>query len=132
MKVLKIVAMSVSYNAEANLDLPILINPIVLEKFILFQYKSQLYTFNGTNIVLSPSQELDENNFINNGFIDATVIGEEQLNIAFPDKSNLKLLMWTDDMNKTDVSLETEIIPFRPIDKLKKNSDICNILFKEV
>ncbi|HDK7138318.1 TPA: hypothetical protein PTV74_002186 [Clostridium botulinum] len=98
----------------------------------LIQYKSQLYTFDGTNIVLLPSQELDENNFINNGFIDATAIGKGQWNIAFPDKSNLKLLMWTDDMSKTDVSLETEIIPFRPIDKLKKNSDICNILFKEV
>ncbi|MCS4466724.1 hypothetical protein JTS99_11480 [Clostridium botulinum] len=40
--------------------------------------------------------------------------------------------MWTDDMSKTDVSLETEIIPFRPIDKLKKNSHFCNILFNEV
>lgn len=110
-KVLKIVVMSVSYNAEANLNLPTLINPIVLEKFILFQYKSQLYTFDGTNIVLSPSQELDENNFINNGFIDATSITEEQWNTTFLDKSNVKLLMWTDDTSKTDVNLEIEIIP---------------------
>lgn len=98
----------------------------------LIKYNSQLYTFDGTNIALSPSQILDENNFINNGFIDVTSIAEEQWNITFPNKSDLKLLMWTDDMSKTDVSLETEIIPFRPIDILKKNSDICNILFKEV
>lgn len=98
---------------------------------MLLIYNFQLYTFNNTEIILSPSQELDENNFINNGFIDATAIGREQWNIAFPDKSNLKLLVWTDDMSKTDVNIETEIIPFRPIDKLKKNSDICNILFKE-
>ncbi|WP_434305478.1 hypothetical protein [Clostridium botulinum] len=98
----------------------------------LIQYNNTIYTFNEESIISSSSQELDENNFINNGFIDATAIGKEQWNIAFPDKANLKLLMWTDDMSKTDVNIETEIIPFRPIDKLKKNSDICNILFKEV
>ncbi|MDS1005107.1 hypothetical protein P9J83_16660 [Clostridium sporogenes] len=97
----------------------------------LIQYNNAIYTFNEESIISSSSQELDENNFINNGFIDATAIGREQWNIAFPDKSNLKLLVWTDDMSKTDVNIETEIIPFRPIDKLKKNSDICNILFKE-
>ena len=94
--------------------------------------KYGIYSFNGKEILLSDSQFIDQNNFINNGFTNTTVITEGQWNIAFPDKSNLKLLMWTDDMSKTDVSLETEIIPFRPIDKLKKNSDICNILFKEV
>ncbi|WP_434290330.1 hypothetical protein [Clostridium botulinum] len=98
----------------------------------LIQYNNAIYTFNEESIISSPSQELDENNFINNGFIDATAIGKGQWNIAFPDKSNLKLLMWTDDMSKTDVNIDTEIIPFRPIDKLKKNRDICNILFKEV
>ncbi|HIG0355236.1 MULTISPECIES: hypothetical protein [Clostridium] len=112
-----------------------------IQQFNLFKTKNikyliycnnQIYSFNGKEILLSDSQFIDQNNFINNGFTNTTVITEGQWNIAFPDKSNLKLLMWTDDMSKTDVSLETEIIPFRPIDKLKKNSDICNILFKEV
>ncbi|CAM3023282.1 hypothetical protein CLSP100651_14950 [Clostridium sporogenes] len=100
-------------------------------KYLIY-CNNQIYSFNGKEILLSDSQFIDQNNFINNGFTNTTVITEGQWNIAFPDKSNLKLLMWTDDMSKTDVSLETEIIPFRPIDKLKKNSDICNILFKEV
>ncbi|HDK7176483.1 TPA: hypothetical protein PTV31_003094 [Clostridium botulinum] len=97
----------------------------------LIKYNSQLYTFDGTNIALSSSQILDEINFIDNGFDNVTSIAEEQWNITFPNKSDLKLLMWTDDMGKTDVSIEIGVIPFRPIDKLKKNSDICNILFNE-
>ncbi|AVP64193.1 hypothetical protein [Clostridium sporogenes] len=104
----------------------------LIKNYYLIQYNSQIYTFNGTNIILSPSQVLDENNFTNNGFIDVAEIKEEQWNTNFPYKSNVKLLMWTDDMNKTDISLETRINSFRPIDKLKKNSDIGNILFKEV
>lgn len=104
----------------------------LIKNYYLIQYNSQIYTFNGTNIILSPSQVLDENNFTNNGFIDVAEITEEQWNTTFPDKSNVKLLMWTDDMSKTDVNIETEITPFRPIDKLKKNSDIGNILFNYV
>ncbi|MCS4466727.1 discoidin domain-containing protein [Clostridium botulinum] len=124
------------FNFKTNEE-KVFINEMELMELIipfkyLIEYNSQLYTFNNTEIILSSSQVLDENNFINNGFVDATAITEEQWNTAFSDKSNLKLLIWTDDMSKTDVNIETETIPFRPIDKLKKNSDICNILFKEV
>ncbi|KEI96314.1 hypothetical protein G4W71_08245 [Clostridium botulinum] len=124
------------FNFKTNEE-KVFINEMELMELIipfkyLIEYNSQLYTFNNTEIILSSSQVLDENNFINNGFIDATAITEEQWNTAFSDKSNVKLLMWADDMSKTDVNIETEIIPFRAIDKLKKNSDVYNILFKEV
>ncbi|MBE6060760.1 MAG: hypothetical protein E7215_11395 [Clostridium sulfidigenes] len=98
----------------------------------LIQYNNIIYTFDEESIKLSPSKTLDEGNFINNGFVDSTAITEEQWNTTFTDKSNVKLLMWTDDMNKTDVNIEVEIIPFRPMDKFKENGHICNILFKEV
>lgn len=86
----------------------------------LFSYNSQLYTFNGQEIILSPSQNLDENNFINNGISNLLSITQEQLSEAFPMKVNLKLLAWTYDTTKTNVDILCDVIPYKPIDKFNK------------
>ncbi|WMJ80985.1 hypothetical protein RBU49_01660 [Clostridium sp. MB40-C1] len=85
----------------------------------LIRYNSEIYTFNGTNILLLPIQTLDKSNFDNNGFSDATKITEEMWDTAFADKSNVKLLVWTDDMNRTSISMDVNIESFKPKDKLK-------------
>ncbi|WP_409068812.1 hypothetical protein ACFLKB_17350 [Clostridium sp. FAM 1755] len=98
----------------------------------LIQYNNTIYTFDEDSIKLSPSQELNEDNFKVNGFNDATAISSEQWNKIFPNKKNVKILMLANDIEKQQCEMIYNCEPFRPIDKLKKNSDICNILFKEV
>jgi len=97
----------------------------------LIQYNTQLYTFDGLNIVLSPSQELTEDNFTVNGFDSPEGITEDQWNNAFLDKSNLKLLMWTKDLEKTEAKAECEIEPFTPYNKLENEFEIYMATDKE-
>lgn len=102
------------------------------ENNILMQYESQLYTLNENNIILSPLQTLDKDNFINNGFTDTGLITKDLLLSKFENLEEIKLLVYTDDLEKNKCEMIYNCESFRPIDKLKKNSDICNILFKEV
>ncbi|MFV3011828.1 discoidin domain-containing protein [Clostridium botulinum] len=102
------------------------------ENNILMQYESQLYTLNENNIILSPLQTLDKDNFINNGFTDTDLITKNLLLNKFENLEEIKLLVYTDDLEKNKCEMIYNCESFRPIDKLKKNSDICNILFKEV
>lgn len=106
-------------------------NPVIT-KFLIQDKNNALYTYNGMNIVLSLSQTLDDNNFTTNGFDDAAIITEEQWNSEFPHKTGLKLLIWTDDIEKTEINITYELRnSYRPIDVLKKNNNgVCNILFK--
>lgn len=97
----------------------------------LIKHNNQLYTFNNSNIDLSLSQELNQDNFKNNGFSNPSDITEEQWNNAFPDKADVKLLMWTDDMDKTEIKAECEIEPFTPYDKLENEFEICMAMDKE-
>ncbi|WP_236883229.1 hypothetical protein [Clostridium botulinum] len=102
------------------------------ENNILMQYESQLYTLNENNIILSPLQTLDKDNFINNGFTDTDLITKDLLLNKFENLEEIKLLVYTDDLEKNKCEMIYNCAPFRPIDKLKKNSHFCNILFKEV
>jgi len=101
-----------------------------LYKFLLKQNNS-IYTFNGLNIVLSPSQELNQDNFIVNGLDNPSNITEEQWNNAFPDKADVKLLAYTEDLDKTEIKAECEIEPFTPYNKLENEFEICMLTDKE-
>ena len=90
----------------------------------LIQYNTQLYTFNGLNIVLSPSQELNQDNFMTNGFYSPEGISQEQWNNVFSDKADVKLLAYTDDLEETEIKAECEIEPFTPYDKLNDEFEI--------
>ncbi|WP_461614574.1 hypothetical protein [Clostridium sp. Marseille-QA1073] len=106
----------------------------VITKFLIRDKNNDLYTYDGISIVLSSSQTLDDNNFIANGFDDVTIITEEQWDSAFSDKTGLKLLMWTDDMDKDEITIMYEFKNlYRPIDVLKKiNDGKFDILMKEI
>lgn len=106
----------------------------VITKFLISNKNNVLYTYSDMNIVLSSSQTLDDNNFTTNGFDDVTIITEEQWDSAFSDKTGLKLLIWTDDMDKSEIIMIYEFKnPYRPIDVLKKNNDgKFDILMKEI
>ncbi|MBO0584980.1 hypothetical protein EXQ36_12725 [Clostridium botulinum] len=56
----------------------------------LIQYNNTIYTFDEDSIKLSPSQELNEDNFKVNGFNDVTAISSEQWNKIFPNKKKCK------------------------------------------
>ncbi|MHB9924546.1 LamG-like jellyroll fold domain-containing protein [Clostridium botulinum] len=104
-----------------------------IDKRFLIQDKNNiLYTLNGADLVQAPSQILDEDNFINNGFTDTDLITRDLLLSKFQSLDEIRLLVYTDDLDKNKCEMIYNCEPFRPIDKLKKNSDICNILFKEV
>ncbi|EJP6472803.1 LamG domain-containing protein [Clostridium botulinum] len=101
-------------------------------KYLIQDKNNILYTLNGTDLVQASSQILDESNFIDNGVIDTDVITKDLLLSKFENLEEVKLLAYTDDLEKDKCEMIYNCEPFRPIDKLKKNSDICNILFKEV
>ncbi|KEI82101.1 discoidin domain-containing protein [Clostridium botulinum] len=98
----------------------------------LIKEKNEYYTIDNIGIILSPSQTLDEDNFNKNGFNDIDIVTKELLLSKFENLEEVKLLVYTDDSEKNKCEMIYNCEPFRPIDKLKKNSDICNILFKEV
>lgn len=99
-------------------------------KFLIKQ-NNQYYTFNGSEIILSPLQELTEDNFKNNGFNSPSNITEEQWNNAFSDKTGLKLLMWTDGLDIAEIKAEYEVEPYTPYDKLENEFEICMLTDKE-
>lgn len=87
--------------------------------FYLIQYNSQLYTFDGTEILLTTNQTITDENFINNGITDLTTLGKEIWDSKFPLKTGLKILAFT-NINKTDIELSCAITPYKPIDKFNK------------
>lgn len=95
-------------------------------KYLMQDKSSVLYTFNGNDIIKSPSQTLNEDNFKINGCDNITVIPEEKWDDKFPNKSDIKILIWTDDMDKQEEKLSYECEPFNLIDWLKK--DECKLL----
>ncbi len=102
----------------------------MLENKFLIKENNKYYTIDNTYVVLAPSQILDENNFITNGFDNISAITKDLLLSKFKNLYEIKLLMYTDDLEKNKCEMIYNCEPFRPIDKLKKNSDFCNILFK--
>jgi len=113
-----------------RVDVEWYIEDLLSTKYLLKQ-NNQYYTFNNSGITLSPSQELTEDNFKNNGFDSPESITEEQWNNAFPDKADVKLLTYTDDLDKTEIKAECEIEPFTPYDKLENEFEICMATDKE-
>ncbi|ENK1243007.1 cell adhesion protein [Clostridium botulinum] len=105
-------------------------NPYVYK--YLIKQNNILYILNGTDLVQAPSQILDEDNFINNGFTDTDLLTKDLLLSKFENLDEIKFLVYIDGLEKNKCEMIYNCEPFRPIDKLKKNSDICNILFKEV
>lgn len=101
-------------------------------KYLIQDKNNNLYTLNKSNLVQSPLQILDKNNFINNGFTDTDLITKDLLLSKFKNLEEIKLLVYTDDLEKNKCEMIYNCESFRPIDNLKKNSNICNILFKEV
>ena len=69
---------------------------------------------------------MDDNNFINNGINDSTVIPESIWKTKFPNISDIKILMWTDDMIKTESKLVYNCDQFDLTQWLKDNQ--CNLL----
>ncbi|MBU5483448.1 hypothetical protein KQI86_03845 [Clostridium sp. MSJ-11] len=102
-------------------------------KYLIQDRDNILYTYDGENIIESPSQTLNEQNYLANGFEDTTLISEDKWSSKFPNKLDLKLLMYTDDIEKTEATMTYELKnPYKPIDILKKNnSGVCNILMSK-
>ncbi|APC83502.1 discoidin domain-containing protein [Clostridium botulinum] len=98
----------------------------------LIKEKNQYYTIDNIEIILSSSQTLDEDNFNNNGFNDIDILTKDLLLSKFKNLEEVKLLVYTDDLEKNKCEMIYNCEPFRPIDVLKKNSDYCKVLFKEV
>ncbi|WP_243108718.1 hypothetical protein [Clostridium rectalis] len=103
-----------------------------IEKYLIQDKTNILYTLNENNLLQSPSQILDENNFINNGFTDIDLVTRDLLLSKFQSLEGIKLLVYTDNLEKKECEMIYNCERFRPIDKLKKNSATCNILFKKV
>lgn len=92
-----------------------------------------LYTLNGTDLVQVPSQILDENNFINNGFTDTNLITRDLLLSKFENLEEIKLLVYTDDLVKDEKEMIYNCEPYAPKDKLKTiGNGKFDILMKEV
>lgn len=69
----------------------------------MIKEKNQYYTINNIEIILSPSQTLDEDNFNNNGFNDIDILTKDLLLSKFKNLEEVKLLVYTDDLEKINV-----------------------------
>ncbi|MBC2580009.1 LamG domain-containing protein [Clostridium sp. DJ247] len=97
---------------------------IIYPKYLIQDRNSILYKFDGTNIVTIGDNTLSDSNFLNNGISDLTVISQSAWSTVFPDITQVKVLMWTDDTNKTSANMIYNTSPYRPIDKLGNSFDI--------
>lgn len=93
-------------------------------KYLIKDNDSILYTYDGTNIIQSPLQTIDVDNFNNNGLDDPTIISEEIWDSTFPDKTGLQLLMYTEDTTKTESTIEYNVPEYCPVDKLDNQFQI--------
>ncbi|WPC42979.1 LamG domain-containing protein [Clostridium sp. JS66] len=97
-------------------------HPII--KYLIQDKNSNLYTYNGTSILNSLSQVLEDANFKSNGFDDPTLISESLWNSTFPDRTGLQLLEWTDDTSVTNSSMIYNTNSYKPYEKLNSQFDI--------
>jgi hypothetical protein len=95
-------------------------------KYLIKNADEKIYTYDAESneIIESPSQTIDMDNFNNNGFNDPTIITEEIWGNVFPDKMGLQLLIYTDDTTKTQATIEYNVPEYRPIDKLNDQFQI--------
>ncbi|MGY0372460.1 SPRY domain-containing protein [Clostridium sp. JNZ J1-5] len=120
-------------------ELPVGYSPYDIENaswFVKTKYLIQNKTNNniysldtGGNIVLSPSQIVDESNYITNGF--STLLNTTQVSQlkTIDSISNFKLLMYTDDTTATSAILNYNCESYRPVDKANPQFDI--VMYKE-
>ncbi|WP_039242688.1 SPRY domain-containing protein [Clostridium botulinum] len=87
-----------------------------IELFCLLQYENNLYTFDDTTIE-KIQNSITKNNFVNNGFKNYKALSIDLLLNKFKDLNKVKLLTWANDIKMTELSLNSDIVPFKPIDK---------------
>lgn len=75
----------------------------MLENKFLIKENNKYYTIDNTYVVLAPSQMLDEHNFNNNGFTNIDLITKDLLLNKFKNLEEIKLLVYTDDLEKINV-----------------------------
>ena len=99
-------------------------------KYLIQDNIGILYTLDTSgNIINSPSQTLDESNYLTNGFdnvLNATQINQLK---SMGDITNYKLLMYTDNTDIVDVTLNYNCDEYRPIDKTDEQFKI--LMYKE-
>lgn len=98
----------------------------VNNKYLIQDKNSILYKYDGVNIVAIGDNTLSDTNFINNGVNDLTVIPQSVWASTFPNISDIKILLWTDDMSKTEANLVYNCDQFDMAQWLKDNQ--CNLL----
>lgn len=97
-------------------------------KYLLKQ-DNRYYTINENKEIIET-----ENNIVTDGFENEALITEELLKTKFNNLNEIKLLMWTNDKEKTEATMTYELKnSYRPIDILKKNNDgKFDIVMKEI
>lgn len=101
-------------------------------KYLIQDKNNILYTLNGTDLVQTPSQILDEDNFINNGSADTDLITRDLLLSKFENLEEIKLLVYTDDLEKNKCEIIYNCEPYTSKDKLKLiGNGKFDILMKE-
>lgn len=97
------------------------------KKKYLIQNKTNnnIYTLDTSgNIILSPSQIIDENNYLNNGFDLPLDVSQIMKLKNIDDMSNFKLLMYTDNTNSVFATLNYSRESYRPVDIANSKFDI--------
>ena len=107
-------------------DYNFIVTKPIFSGYLIKDSSNAIYTFNGTSITLSSSQILDDNNFINNGFVNPLLITSDIWNY-FVNKNGLRLLYWTNDTKTNDTILYNSTT-YRPLDKV---TDKLQILMYE-
>lgn len=98
--------------------------------FIQNKTNNNIYTLDTSgNIILSPSQIVDESNYITNGFNDLLNSSQVSQLKTIDSISNFKLLMYTDNTTATSATLNYNCESYRPVDKANPQFDI--VMYKE-
>ncbi|WP_282806501.1 discoidin domain-containing protein [Clostridium tetani] len=107
---------------------------LYVEKYLIQDKNLNLYTYKDDTLTKLDNNSVTESNFKGNGFTEIEVITREMLLNQFGNLENIKLLLWTDNINKEECIMEYHLKkPLRPIDMLKKsNSGKFDIVMMEI
>lgn len=107
---------------------------LYVEKYLIQDKNLNLYTYKDDTLTKLDNNSVTESNFKGNGFTEIEVITREMLLNQFGNLENIKLLLWTDNINKEECIMEYHLKkPLRPIDILKKsNSGKFDIVMMEI
>ncbi|WP_243189345.1 hypothetical protein [Clostridium botulinum] len=105
----------------------------VNNNYLIQDKNNVLYTLNENNLIQAPSQTLDEYAFINNGFTDTDLITKDLLLSKFENLEGIKLLVYTDNLDKKEYEMIYNCEPNAPKDKLKIiGNGKFEVLMKEI